>query len=100
MTEVSALQAYDDIDAYIKKQGGSYRDWYVGISSDAIKRLFTDHQVPEKDSWWIYRSCTDEKSARMVEEALIKLGCDGGSSGGDSSATQVYAYLKTGHTKP
>jgi len=51
MDILTAQQAYDEILAYIKRQGGPYKIWYVGITSDAPKRLFQDHNVTEKDSW-------------------------------------------------
>jgi len=93
-------QAYDEIVAHIKKQGGAYSGWYCGIASDPEDRLFNEHNVPRKDSWWIYRECQDNDDARVVEAALIKLGCDGGLGGGDESTIYVYAYLKTDVTNP
>ncbi len=100
MSSVTAQEAYNQIVAHIKSQGGAYSTWYAGVASDAKQRLFHDHSVSQKDAWWIYRTCPSDQAARNVEDALLKLGCDGGSGGGDSSTIQVYAYLKTRSTNP
>jgi len=100
MPSVTVQEAYDQIVAYIKERGGVYGNWYAGIASDARTRLFTDHKVSEEKGAWIYRTCSDDTAARNVEDDLLKLGCDGESGGGDSSTTQVYAYLKTNSTDP
>jgi hypothetical protein len=93
-------QAYNEIKAFIDKRGKPYRSWYAGIAADARKRLFQEHHVSEKDDQWIYRQCPNDQGARDVEEALIKLGCDGETGGGDESTTSVYAYLKSANTNP
>jgi hypothetical protein len=97
---ISAQQAYDEIKSHIDKSGEPYRNWYAGIATDARKRLFEDHNVSEENGWWTYRTCSTDKDARAVEEALFKLGCDGDVGGGDESTTAVYAYLKTSTTNP
>jgi len=96
----SEQQAYSKIKAYIDKQAKSYRSWYAGIASDARERLFKEHNVLEKSDYWIYRQCSNDQSARNVEDALLKLGCDGAPGGGDESTTFVYAYLKSSNTNP
>ncbi|WP_152003936.1 hypothetical protein [Desulfoluna spongiiphila] len=96
----TAQTAYDEILAHIKSQGGAFSKWYCGITQSVRDRLHGDHNVPEKDHWFIYRECHSDKDARAVEKTFLDLGCDGGSGGGDSDATYVYAYLKTSITKP
>lgn len=97
---IPAQQAYDEIKAYIDKQDSPYPSWYAGIASDTRSRLFEEHNVSEKDDFWIYRKCPNDQSARNAEEALLKLGCDGAPGGGDESTTSVYAYLKSSNTNP
>ena len=93
-------QVYDEIIAHIHKQGGAYSRWYCGIASDWNDRLFNDHQVPQKDYWYIVRQCYNDNDARSVEKALLDLGCDGGSGGGDYTTVYVYAYFKGTMTNP
>jgi hypothetical protein len=93
-------QAEKEIKAYIDKRRKPYSSWYVGIASDARKRLFEEHNVSEKDDYWTYRRCSSVGAARVVEEALLKLGCDGALGGGDESTASVYAYLKSANTNP
>ena len=96
----SSQQAYDEIIAYIAKQGGAYSTWYCGITSNIESRLFGDHNVPRQDYWFIASDCGNSASARAVEKALLVLGCDGGGGGGDANSRFVYAYLKTYITNP
>lgn len=100
MEAQSAQSAYDEIVAYIKKQGGAYSTWYSGITSDWVSRLFDEHKVPRKDWAYIARQCFNDTGARGVEDALIKLGCDGSSGGGDNTSVYVYAYQKGSMTNP
>lgn len=96
----TAQEAYDEILAHIRQQGGPFSSWYCGIASDIEDRLFGDHKVPKKDHWFAYRQCVSNKAARNVEKAFLDLDCDGGAGGGDTSAVYVYAYLKTSITEP
>lgn len=93
-------RAYDKIKTYIDKQGKPYKSWYVGIASNARKRLFEDHNVLKEADLWVYDQCPNDKGARSVEAALLKLGCEGETGGGDESTTYIYAYLKSLNTNP
>lgn len=93
-------QIVNDFLDYLSKNGGSYNDWYVGITNDPKKRLFTEHNVDEQYGKWIYAAADTNQAARSVEDYFIDLGCDGGSGGGDNSSTVVYAYKKTSYTNP
>lgn len=97
---LDAQTAYSEMVAHIKKQAGPYSTWYAGITSDINQRLFTEHNVPKKDHWYCWRETVSSAAARSVEKALLELGCDGGTGGGDNSAVFVYAYLKTSVTNP
>ena len=96
----TAQQAYNEILAHIKSEGSSYSKWYAGVASDWQSRLFVDHQVPRQGAWYIARQCSNDAGARNVEDALLKLGCDGGPGGGHNTCVFVYAYLKTTVTNP
>lgn len=88
-----------EIKEFMKKWGGNYSDWYVGIASDPRKRLFTEHNVDEKKDAWIYRKCDNSDIAREIEEYFVEiLGTDGGAGGGDETTKYVYAYKKAPHT--
>lgn len=100
MTPQPAQTVYDQIVAHIGKQGGLYSAWYCGIASDWEGRLFNDHQVPRRDHWYITKPCYNDTDARNVEQALIKLGCEGVGGGGDQTTVCVYAYLMSQEIKP
>lgn len=92
-TQVKSLnQIAQEIDNHIRKCGGGYPGWYVGIASDPRTRLFNDHNVDENNGYWIYHDCGADTSARKVEEYFIGKGCKGGTGGGDNTSRFVYAY--------
>lgn len=88
-----------NIEAYIRKNGGPSRDWYVGIAADPKRRLFIDHQVRRQGGAWIYQSAGSAQDARLGEKYLLSLGCDGGDGGGDHTTRYLYAYRKGPHTR-
>jgi len=88
---------YQQIVAHI---GSNFAGWYAGIASDWETRLFNDHSVPKQGCGYITRQCFNDTDARSVEQALLKLGCDGGPSGGDRKTVYVYAYQKMRGTNP
>lgn len=92
-------QIISDIDSYIQENGGSYGLWYIGIATKPKTRLFNDHNVLENGGAWIHIPADTEQTARNAEQYFLDKGCDGGSGGGDSSTSHVYAYLKTSYTK-
>ena len=91
----------NDINEHIKKGGGGYSSWYVGISKDAPDRLFKGHNVREEGDWWIYSRASSSQVAREIEDYFVNtLGTDGAVGGGDEAADMVYAYKKAAHTDP
>lgn len=82
------------IDTYMRRFQYKNSDWYVGIATDPRTRLFTDHNVDQKNGIWIYEQATSDSVAREVEQAYLDTGHDGGSGGGDESSIFVYAYVK------
>ena len=91
----------DDIKKYILENRGDYNLWYVGVSSDARKSLFKEHEVKEKGDRWIYKTAISSEIAREVEKYfLIVLGTDGIIGSGEETARMVFAYRKAMHTNP
>ena len=89
----------DEISEHINTQGGDYSDWYIGITDDIRRRLFSKHNVPETNAWFIYRAAADRAAAEMIENYFIDLGCIGCQGGGGEDSRIVYAYLITSSTK-
>lgn len=92
----SYQEIIDDFNDHLKYSGRKfYKDFYVGVSKDAQKRLFDEHHVNEQYSWWIYRTAKDSQTARAVEKYFLDLGMRGGDGGGDQSSNMVYCYAVT-----
>jgi hypothetical protein len=96
----SKQEIIDKIAAHIADRGGSYSDWYVGITENAKRRLFEEHGVEKEKDKYISRTATSSSLARLVEKYFLDLGCDGGSGGGDDDADIIYAYKKSSRTDP
>jgi hypothetical protein len=94
----TAQQVYDGLVGYMNKFTSPRWTWYAGIAADPKRRLFDDHKVDEKNGSWAYNTCVNSDDARAVEEALVKLGCKGGSGGGDASTKSCYVYFITSST--
>jgi len=92
-------QVAAEIDAHIRKCGGAYSAWYVGIASDPRERLFAGHKVRENGDAWIHRDAGSSSAARRIEQHFLGKGCRGGGGGGDASSRHVYAYKVTSLTK-
>ena len=89
-----------EIEAYIKKNGGTYSAWYVGVSEDSTRRLFDEHDVDKENDLWIRKQAYDADKAREVEQHFLDKGCEGGPGGGDDGADHIYAYKITASTDP
>ena len=88
-----------DIKNYIARCGGSYTEWYVGITSDPRKRLFVEHMVDEKNDYWTHKEAFSSESARIVEDYFVNtLKTKGDAGGGDDASKYVYAYKINNHT--
>lgn len=89
-----------EIKEYIDANGGSYQNWYVGISKNPEKRLYQEHNVDKIFDLWIFGQATTSDEARQIEYYFTHtLNTDGDSGGGDVLSTSVYAYRKTVSTK-
>ncbi len=101
VTAQSNQQIVSDFEAYMHRKGGGFRAWFVGLSEDAKKSLFDDHGVKEEGDAWIYARAGTPDDAWVIERFFVEVGgTDGGVGGGETTATEVYAYKKAPHTKP
>lgn len=93
---LSYKEIIDKFNHHLKKSGKRYySEFYVGISKNAPKRLFEEHHVDMKTSWWIYETADSSDIAREVEKHYLQLGMRGSDGGGDTSSNMVYCYVVT-----
>lgn len=95
---MNKLDIINDIKNYVGR--GDYSNWYVGITNDIERRLFSEHSVDRKQDYWIYRPASSKSIAQEVEEFFLDAGMDGDTGGGNDDTTYVYAFKKNGHTNP
>jgi hypothetical protein len=92
-------EAIAKIRSHVGARGGSYSQWYAGVTATPRERLFDGHAVEERNGVWIWVLCTTSAVAREVEDYFIAFGMQGGSGGGDANSRYVYAYKITRTTK-
>ena len=97
-TEVPEI--YEEIKAYITQKGEDYENWFVGVTADVERSLFSEHRVYRYDDLWIFRKCLTNRAVENIKNSLLRLGCDGFLGGWVNSHNYVYAYRKTAHSKP
>lgn len=90
------------------------KKYYVGITDDPYRRLFTDHAVAKindkcirelsdcakETKNWIYLNVHSDAVARSVENYFLEKGLQGGPKGGSDASVWVYIFLLTNSTKP
>lgn len=93
-------QIIADIDAHLQKSPQQYySDFYIGITNDVNRRLFTEHNVDKDNAWWIYRDAIDKTTAQAVEEYYLSKGMEGNTGGGTEDSTYVYCYQISSSTE-
>jgi hypothetical protein len=92
------LGAIAHLQNHIMKSGGEYREWYVGIASDANLRL-SQHKAGEDCLPGLCETDSLE-DAQAAEQHLMKRGCKGFVGGAVEEAKWVYVYRMGDGTQP
>ncbi|NPV02224.1 MAG: hypothetical protein HPY53_12685 [Brevinematales bacterium] len=99
MSEKDAI--INGIETFIRKNGGDFGSWYVGITDDADKRLFVEHHVNEDSNNWTYYTADSHDEALEIEDYFMSMKrTDGEHGDGEDGADMVYAYKKSVSTNP
>ncbi|HOC94185.1 MAG TPA: hypothetical protein PKH33_17680 [bacterium] len=93
------MSAIQDMEDYVRNNGGKYSEWYAGIATDPDYTLFTRHNVDRVTGKKIYRTFSTDTQARQVEKYFLDKGCAGDDGGGDSSTKSAYLYKETSTTR-
>jgi hypothetical protein len=94
----SKSEIMDDVQAFVAKHGGKYKEWYVGTAEDPKSVLFGAHKFKTGDKG-LYREAVSEIQAAEVVEFFKGRGAKG-DEGVKRGADRVYAYKMAPHTKP
>ncbi|MBO5155559.1 MAG: hypothetical protein J6C05_00250 [Prevotella sp.] len=96
----TAKEIIADVERHLaNSKKKSYSNFYVGITNDVERRLFTEHNVDKNRNWWIYRTAINKATAQIVEEFFLNKGMQGDTGGGIDESIYVYCYEITGSTK-
>lgn len=98
----SVQQIKYEILAYMKEFGGDFSDYYVGLSGDPKKALFTTHKVDRKKDPWLYKQALTFQAARTAQNYFLsRLKADGAQAPDSNEDTDcVYVYKKSKRTAP
>lgn len=91
---LTAQQIADAIYEHLKKDvdGNNYGKFYIGITNDIDRRLFSEHNVPRNGHWRIHREAINKEHAQAVEEHFLAKGMKGDTGGGTDDSVWVYCY--------
>lgn len=78
--------------------GGTYQQWYAGITSDYQQRLAA-HGADATTYPKVY-DCGNDDTSRYVEQAFLAKGCQGDTGGGDYRGRYFYVYKTNRNTRP
>jgi hypothetical protein len=97
----SGKQIVSRITAHIKRRGGEYKTWVVGVDKEPRAQLFTRLGVRRAEDFWILLHAESDAVARKVRSYLVhRIGLRGEAPGKDPGADFVYAYMKTNNSRP
>lgn len=89
----------NDIEIHISRCPGKYySEFYIGLSDDPRRQLFSKHQVNEKTDCWTYHRAIDNKSAIKAARLLSDKGMKGAFDVNKNNGIYVYCYHLTSET--
>ncbi|MBF0374349.1 MAG: hypothetical protein HQL39_13155 [Alphaproteobacteria bacterium] len=91
-----------DIEDFMARSGGGGAEWFVSVTDNPKRKLFTDHKVRSEGDGWISRRALDDLQAQQVEEYFrtVRKTVAAPKITGGMDAVFVYAYRRKAHTKP
>ena len=90
----------DSFESFISKNGGGYAEWYVGLSSRIVKRLYLEHGVDADNDPHVIHQIATNAIGRQVKQHFLSSGCDGEPTRNNLGTRHVYVYKKTDETVP
>ncbi len=92
---LSKDEIISDIEARIKRTGGAYRDWYVGVANDNREPIFEAHLLEDKNDGFLYREASTPGCAREIRDYFATHCGALDDPSGRQGGRIVYAYRKT-----
>lgn len=100
MAAKARSQIIGEIEDYIDRNGGDYREWFVGATGAPKAMLFTQHKVRQTGDAWIARLAKDDLDARDVVGYFVGTRkTKGRTKEGRDTDLYVYAYKVKSHTR-
>lgn len=94
-------QIIEEIETHMASVGGTYSEWFVGVSDKPKHTLFNVHKLRTTGDAWIARKAIDDLQAAEIEE-YFRTVCKtrGQPDRGSIDHIYVYAYRMKTHTRP
>ncbi len=91
---VDTLVKFNDI---LSSYGGTYDQWYVGLTRDPRHSFVDIHKVDFNNIHWILTNKCSPVTMRYAKNILIKLGCKYNKTLDMRNSDRVYLYRKEVH---
>jgi hypothetical protein len=88
----------NEIIDHIRRVGGGYSDWYIGIADNLRRTLFDEHNVDKNLYTYFTKVAPNNMAAEMIEKYFKDQGCQGDSETGNELSRVIYAYRITNST--
>ena len=90
-----------DLKSFIRKHGGNYSDWFLGVSPTPRAKLFETHKVAKTSDDWIYLIADSARVAIEVISYFIgELGTQGQVDEIPEYTYAVYAFKSGKSSSP
>lgn len=98
---MSASQAIQAIDSYVRKCGQDYSQWCTGIAADPVERMLKVHGVAEEGDGcgWISYRCASPDEALATRNHFVALGMKPASGETAPTADAVFVFKITTATR-
>jgi hypothetical protein len=84
-----------DFEAQIRKMGGEYSEWFVGVAKDLREPLFETHLLEDKNDGFLYREAFTPGCAREIRGHFVTQRAATIDASSRQGGRLIYAYRKT-----
>ena len=94
----SKTEILNDIQDFVAKHGGNYKQWYIDVSTNPKVDLFKFHRFKKGDKG-MFRTALSELQAAEAAEFVMGMGAKGNAEA-KPDHVYLYMYKMEKHTKP
>ena len=89
-----------EINQFIKKHGGDYQSFFIGITDNPDRTLYKKHHLHESDKYICIETTDPQSAQRIVHLFNNEYGVKTSYPEINTTARTIYIYKIKPHTKP